>query len=228
MASSYPGATPSFTTKQDQIDVNYAAHVNRLQDEVRAIAVELGPHPRGTAASVRARLDAIDTQKANSTHNHNDLYWGRSIITSKGELLVGTSASNVAALAAAANGRVLTTDSSTPTGLRWATQRHAVVAALGSVTGTVVLNAATVPIFRATLAGNVTFDLQGASASANESTRITAVLTQDATGGWTMTWPASVVWLTAPPAAGAAGTVDLVELLTVNNGTTWFGRAWGN
>lgn len=140
MAASYPESLPSFTQKQDQIDLNYAAHINRLQDEVRAVTVELGTNPRGVAADVKTRLDNLDTMKSATDHTHHSTYWQRALVTSKGELLVGTGPGNVAPLAPAANRRVLVTDDTTPTGLRWAaltTLSQDVVAATtpGSIVG---------------------------------------------------------------------------------------------
>ena len=45
--------------------------------------------------------------------------------------------------------------------------------------------------------------------------RYVLVLQQDATGGWTVTWPASVVWAggVAPTLSAGAGAIDQVELL---------------
>lgn len=123
--AAYPQSIPSFTTKRDQVDVNYAAHINRLQSEVRAIASELGTVPRGEYISVRDRLETLQTQKSNVAHHHDDRYWRRTIVTSKGQLLVGTSDQNVEALLPEPDGRVLKTDASTPTGLRWSTLTHA-------------------------------------------------------------------------------------------------------
>lgn len=51
------------------------------------------------------------------------------------------------------------------------------------------------------------------------------VLRQDATGGRTVTWPASVKWpaATAPVLSAGANKVDRVSLLSVDGGTTWLG-----
>lgn len=50
-------------------------------------------------------------------------------------------------------------------------------------------------------------------------------LRQDATGGRTVTWPASVVWSegTAPTLSTAASTYDILVFMTVDGGTTWEG-----
>lgn len=53
----------------------------------------------------------------------------------------------------------------------------------------------------------------------------TLILRQDATGGRTVTWPASVEWPggTAPTLSSAANAVDVLTFLTVDDGTTWMG-----
>ena len=52
------------------------------------------------------------------------------------------------------------------------------------------------------------------------------MLTQDGTGGWSITWPSSVDWPggTAPTQTTAANARDIYHMLTVDGGTTWHGR----
>jgi len=45
MATSYPAALDSYTTKADGVDTVQAAHVNNLQDAIVAIETELGVDP---------------------------------------------------------------------------------------------------------------------------------------------------------------------------------------
>lgn len=72
-----------------------------------------------------------------------------------------------------------------------------------------------------TLTGNCTVTLTGA-VSGRAST-LELVLTQDATGSRTVTWPASVKWSGgAPTLSTAAAAVDRVVLTTYNAGTTWY------
>jgi hypothetical protein len=56
MATDYPGAIDSFSTKTDEVTDVMAADVNDLQDAVEAIETELGADPAGTAADVKTRL----------------------------------------------------------------------------------------------------------------------------------------------------------------------------
>lgn len=55
------------------------------------------------------------------------------------------------------------------------------------------------------------------------------VITQDATGGRLITWPASVKWPsgTPPVLSTAGGSVDRVTLRTYDAGTTWYGQLVG-
>ena len=65
----YPAAVPNFPTHQDGVspaDTNpaavlSAAEVNSIQAELTAIATELGPDASGAAATVAARLTAIES-----------------------------------------------------------------------------------------------------------------------------------------------------------------------
>ena len=54
---------------------------------------------------------------------------------------------------------------------------------------------------------------------------LTLLITQDGTGGRSITWPASVKWMpagSAPTFTTTASTVSVVELFTIDNGTTWY------
>lgn len=55
---------------------------------------------------------------------------------------------------------------------------------------------------------------------------ITALMHQNATGGWVVTWPVNVVWSSgnAPTITATANKTDIVSLLTVNGGTSWYGN----
>jgi hypothetical protein len=81
-----------------------------------------------------------------------------------------------------------------------------------------------------TLTANCTFTLTGTTAG--QATTLELVLTQDATGSRTVTWPASVKWSGgAPILSTAAGATDRVVLTSYNNGTTWYadlvGKGYG-
>jgi hypothetical protein len=57
----------------------------------------------------------------------------------------------------------------------------------------------------------------------------TLELIEDGTGGWTVTWPGSVVWLggTVPTHTTTAGTTTIYAFFTRNGGTTWIGGQLG-
>jgi hypothetical protein len=63
MAPKYPNVLPSFTTKVDYVDDAQAADMNDVQNEVVAVATELGTNPKGTFASVAARLGAMSSAR---------------------------------------------------------------------------------------------------------------------------------------------------------------------
>lgn len=100
--------------------------------------------------------------------------------------------------------------------------------------------------FPVSSAGAVTIDLEQGNVSELELTEattvsfgnppasgitgsLTLILMQDATGGWSVTWPASVAWAggTAPTLSTAAGAVDVLTFVTTDGGTTWYGFAAG-
>ncbi len=62
--SAYPSSIKSFTAKTDFIDDVLAAHVNDIQNEVMAIETELGTLPKGSAADVKARIEAVESRLA--------------------------------------------------------------------------------------------------------------------------------------------------------------------
>lgn len=81
--------------------------------------------------------------------------------------------------------------------------------------------------FNLTLTGNVTFALIAPAAACSVSVRVK--LTQDATGGRTVTWPASVKWGNGlvPVTSTAAGKVDRYVFETSDGGVTWYGDLLG-
>jgi hypothetical protein len=69
--ATFPAAVKTYTTKVDLVDINYAAHINDLQDEVIAVQATLGTNPQGGAATVKDRMAAVETGKANTSHTHD-------------------------------------------------------------------------------------------------------------------------------------------------------------
>lgn len=102
----------------DQQDVNFAAHVNEIRDEVKAIAGELGTNPRGAQSTVKARLDNIESTKSSTTHTHDSAYVAKATLIAKGNILTATGAGVPAVLAPGGNGTVVMFDSAQPTGIK--------------------------------------------------------------------------------------------------------------
>lgn len=96
----------------------------------------------------------------------------------------------------------------------------------GSWSGAVVLDKYP-QTYVSTLTGSVTSMTLPTSPIGLQSGTVTLVLTQDATGGRTITWPTSVKWpdgIVQQP-AGGPNTVSIIHLLWT--GTTWLGMVGG-
>lgn len=139
MASLYPGGLDELnagvgSSGQPLSSPDHPSHHTALADAVEAIEGELGTDPSGAAATVKARLDTLDTTvggKAASSHTHaqsdvtnltTDLA-GKipaSLVDAKGDIIAATADNTVARLGVGTNGHVLTADSAQSTGLKWA------------------------------------------------------------------------------------------------------------
>lgn len=75
------------------------------------------------------------------------------------------------------------------------------------------------------LNANCTVSFTNTPGAANIVVSFTLYLQQDATGGRTVTWPASVSWgaAGAPLLSTTGGKTDIVSFISYNNGTTWLG-----
>lgn len=78
-------------------------------------------------------------------------------------------------------------------------------------------------VYDTTLTANVTVTL--VAGSAGSVSELSIIHRQDATGGRTVTWPASVKWPNgaAPSPNTAVNAINIYSLFTVDGGTTWFG-----
>lgn len=79
-------------------------------------------------------------------------------------------------------------------------------------------------VFNITLTGSCLFSFSNPPAS-GKACSITLILTQDGNGNRSASWPASVKWpsATAPTLSAGSGDVDIIQLMTVDGGTTWLG-----
>jgi hypothetical protein len=98
------------------------------------------------------------------------------------------------------------------------------IAALGA---THTLDLANGNGFDATLTANCTLTFSGATAGTLCSFML--LLRQNGTGGWTTTWPGSVVWAggTAPTLSTTLSTASVLTFFTLDGGTTWYGFPTG-
>ena len=90
--------------------------------------------------------------------------------------------------------------------------------------GTCRVHAANANAFIIDLRANTTLVI-APTADAFGVLSLTLVLVQDATGSRTVTWPASVDWGTtgAPTLTTTASKADVVTLMSLNGGRTWYG-----
>jgi hypothetical protein len=101
------------------------------------------------------------------------------------------------------------------------------VQAHGNLGSTETINTASGNYHWGTLNANCTFTFTTIADTAERW--FTLELIEDGTGGWTVTWPGSVVWLggSTPSHTTTAGTTTIYAFFTRNGGTTWIGGQLG-
>ena len=101
------------------------------------------------------------------------------------------------------------------------------VAALGNLGATETIDLINGNWQRGTLNANCTISFTGATNGKGCS--FTLFLTEDGTGGYSPTWPGSVVWIggTVPVHDTTAGSISIYIFLSYDGGTTWFGALAG-
>ena len=92
-----------------------------------------------------------------------------------------------------------------------------------SVSGTQTIDRGVAENHDYTLTGYTTFTLAGALAGKASDLRV--LLRQDGTGSRTVAWPSTITWVTGsiPALQTGANSVDVVGLLTVDDGASWLG-----
>ena len=90
------------------------------------------------------------------------------------------------------------------------------------------INLANGNVFQLGLTGNVTYTFTNPPPTTKAGS-FTLIQIQDATGGRTVTWPASVKWPggVAPVISSGATDIDIFTFLTRDAGTTWYGFTGG-
>lgn len=121
---------------------------------------------------------------------------------------------------------------STEDGTEWSTSSssdalnapYELVQVLGSLTTNTTINCANGNIATCTIGGALTFTLTPSCAS-GYCRVLTLVITNG--GAYTITWPTAVKWADGTAPTFTASGVDIVTLVTVDAGTTWYGTANG-
>ena len=95
--------------------------------------------------------------------------------------------------------------------------------------GVLDLDLATSNLFEVTLTENVTSVIFSSLSALTVGETVTLVLAQDATGGRTFVFPASIKWAggVAPTLSSGANEIDVLTFITTDNGTTWLGMLAG-
>jgi hypothetical protein len=94
-----------------------------------------------------------------------------------------------------------------------------------SGSGTVNLDLLLSSVFKHTLTGATTFAFTNPPAAAQGAASFTLYTVQNATGGYAITWPASVDWASgaAPAPVTTANAVNVWTFQSIDGGTTWYG-----
>jgi hypothetical protein len=94
---------------------------------------------------------------------------------------------------------------------------------------TLTLDLQTGNVFEVTLTQNVTSLVLANPPAAGRAGTCTLILRQDATGGRTLAWPASVRWAlgTPPVVTPHASAIDMYAFVTRDGGTSWYGFPGG-
>ena len=95
--------------------------------------------------------------------------------------------------------------------------------------GALTLDMSAGNVFAVTLTEAVTSLTISNPPASGKAGSFTLILSQDSTGGWSFTWPASITWAggSAPELTTDAGGVDVLVFLTIDGGATWRGMLAG-
>jgi len=94
-----------------------------------------------------------------------------------------------------------------------------------SSSGTLVLNLENSNVFEVELDENVTTLTISNPSTSGKASSFTLIVAQDSTGGYEITWPASVKWAGGlePTQTTDASAIDVYTFITTDAGTTWYG-----
>lgn len=115
MAITYPTTLDNFTNPtstdtMDSVTVPHATQHANLNDAVEALEAKVGINSSAVTTSLDYKVTTLETN-----------YISKTTVDAKGDLLAGTADNTITRLASSAvDGQVLTVDTSTATGLKWA------------------------------------------------------------------------------------------------------------
>lgn len=191
------GTTGQVLSKASNTDLDYA-WINNDQGDITAVNTTAPLQGGGTTGSLTLSVDAGTTSTAgvlqltdsisststttaatpNSVKSAYDLAnaaIAKSIVDAKGDIIAATGADTVSRLAVGANNTVLTADSSTATGLKWATPSSGLNWTLLNAGGTALTGASSVTVTGISNKSNLMIIINNGSssnASANVKIRI--------------------------------------------------------
>lgn len=147
-------------------------------------------------------------------------------MTDAGDLIVGGNAGEPSRLPKGAAGKIL---SSTASGLAWidaptsgggSAEKYSTASPTNA---RVILTDTATTVWGITLSSNAELFLP--TYTGGGVVGLALIISQDTTGGRTMTWPSSITWNggSAPTLLATANSKTLVSLLSVDGGSTWLG-----
>jgi hypothetical protein len=130
-------------------------------------------------ADFEVALQGVDTQMLTNAN----AAIAKSIVDAKGDIIAATAADTVSRLAVGANDTVLTADSSTATGLKWAAPGGAGLNWTLLNSGGTALSGSSVSITGISAKDNLMIFISGASPAASSTIEIRMTINNDSTGG---------------------------------------------
>ena len=96
-------------------------------------------------------------------------------------------------------------------------------------TGAETLNVANGNVFNLTLTGNVSGITVSNVPASGKRCKVEMVLIQGGAGSYTIIWPVTTKWHlgVAPVLSTTVGDIDIITLITIDGGTTWYGFIGG-
>lgn len=134
MATNFPAGLDTFTNPVGTDTLATPSHSSQhadINDAVEALQAKVGANNSAVTSSLDYKVTALNTSVSDLLSKYVD----KTVVAAKGDILVGTDNDAVGVLTASGtNGQVLTTNSSTATGLAWTTITTSSGVPSGSIT----------------------------------------------------------------------------------------------